>query len=341
MFDVKIKYVNYQVVSTNLMLDSLYSGDVHFVEPACKQENIDSIAAREKDGFASTPVMTNGYGYIGINAEKIHSIAVRRAIMHAINTQYAVDYYKGYSNAITRPMTKASWAYPDELDALGQYYKFDETGETSEQLLIDAGFTKNAKGVYTNGDDTCKYTFTIAGDTTDHPAYMSLKRAAEILNEHGFDIEVKTDINALKKLNNGDLTVWAAAWGAGVDPDMYQVYHMDSTAGSTANWGYRAIKKNAGNKFDYELKLVKDLSDIIDQARETLVESRRTELYKDALNLVMELAVELPTYQRSDLFAYNTNIIDVTTLTPASELTPYNGPLSKLWEVSLKETVKD
>ena len=339
MFDVKIKYVNYQVVSTNLMLDALYAGDVHMVEPACKQENVDSIAAKSEEGFASTPVMTNGYGYIGINAEKIPSLAVRQAIMHAVNTQYAVDYYFGYSKAITRPMTKASWAYPDEVDALGQYYKFDDTGATSEQLLIDAGFTKNAKGIYTSKDGhVCEYTFTIAGDTTDHPAYASLKRAAEILNDHGFKVEVKTDINALKKLNNGDLTVWAAAWGAGVDPDMYQVYHIDSTAGSTANWGYRAIKKNAGNKYDTELAIVKELSDIIDRARETLDEDQRAAYYKDALELVMELAVELPTYQRSDLFAYNTNIIDVNTLTPAAELTPYNGPMSRLWEVGLNES---
>ena len=338
MFPVTIKYINYQVVSTNLMLDALYSGDVHMVEPACKQENIDSIAAKKSEGFDSTDVMTNGYGYVGINAEKIPSLAVRQAIMHAINTQYAVDYYFGYSKPITRPMTKASWAYPDEVDALGQYYKFDETGATSEQLLIDAGFTKNAKGVYQKGDHVCKYIFTIAGDTTDHPAYASLKRAAEILNEHGFDIEVKTDINALRKLNSGDLTVWAAAWGAGVDPDMYQVYHMDSTAGSTANWGYRAIKKNAGGKYDTELALVKQLSEIIDLARETLDEEKRASYYKDALDIVMQLAVELPTYQRSDLFAYNTNIIDVNSLTPAEELTPYNGPMSHLWEVSLNET---
>ena len=55
----------------------------------------------------------------------------------------------------------------------------------------------------------------------------------------------------------------------------------------------------------------------------------------------MELAVELPAYQRSDLFAYNTKIIDVNSLTPASELTPYNGPMSRIWEVSLNETNKD
>ena len=165
-----------------------------------------------------------------------------------------------------------------------------------------------------------------------------MKRAAEILNACGFDIEVKADINALKKLNNGDLTVWAAAWGAGVDPDMYQVYHIDSTAGSTNNWGYRAIKANAGGKYDTELALVKELSDIIDKARETLDENQRKAFYADALDLVMELAVELPTYQRSDLFAYNTNVIDASTLTDPADLTPFNGPLSRIWEVSLNET---
>ena len=337
MFPVKIKYVNYQVVTTNLMLDTLYSGDVHFVEPACKQENIDSLAARKSEGFDSSFVMTNGYGYIGINAEKVPDLEVRQAIMHAINTQHAVDYYLGYSYSIYRPMTKASWAYPAD-DGGKQYYEFDPTGAICEDLVKQAGYTKNSDGIYQSEDGhVLSYTFTIAGDTTDHPAYNSLKQAAEILNAHGFDIQVKTDINALSKLANGDLTVWAAAWGAGVDPDMYQVYHIDSTAGSTANWGYRAIRKNAGGKYDRELEIVEDLSDIIDQARETLDNNRRIDLYAEALDLVMELAVELPTYQRSDLYAYNANIIDVTTLTPAEDLTPYNGPLSKIWEVSLNE----
>ena len=338
MFPVTIKYVNYQVVPTNMMLESLYSGDVHFVEPSCTQENITDINNHKSEGFASNSVMTNGYGYIGVNAEKVPSLAVRQAIMHAINTQYAVDYYVGYSYNIYRPMTRASWAYPKATDEQGQYYEFDKSGAKIDELLVAAGYTKNSKGVYQKGDDVCKYTFTIAGDTTDHPAYQSLKIAADILNEHGFDVEVKTDINALKKLNNGDLTVWAAAWGAGVDPDMYQVYHMDSTAGSTANWGYRAILKNAGGKYDKELELVEKLSGIIDLARETLDTEQRKYYYAQALDIVMQLAVELPTYQRSDLFAYNTNIIDVNSLTPASELTPYNGPMSRIWEVSLNES---
>ena len=122
---------------------------------------------------------------------------------------------------------------------------------------------------------------------------------------------------------------------------MYQVYHIDSTAGSTANWGYRAIKRNNGGVYDREYDMISDLSDVIDAARETLDENRRKELYAQALDMIMELAVELPTYQRSDLFAYNSSIIDASTLTSGDELTPYNGPLSKIWEVGLKETNPD
>lgn len=120
---------------------------------------------------------------------------------------------------------------------------------------------------------------------------------------------------------------------------MYQVYHIDSLAGSTSNWGYRAIRRNANHKYDTELGIVENLSKSIDLARQTLDEDARKAEYATALNLVMSLAVELPTYQRSDLYAYNTKIIDVTTLTPENELTPFNGPIGKLWELSLKENV--
>ncbi len=330
----KIRYINYQVISTNQLMSALYANQVHFIEPSCKQEIIDDLNANKSKGYDSNYVMTNGYGYIGINAAKIPDVAVRRAIMHAINIQLCLDYYPGYASAIYRPMTKASWAYPDNLT--DQYYKFDASGEQSEKLVKEAGYVKNKNGVYTKNGHTLKYTFTIAGDTTDHPAYLALKRASEILNAHGFDISIYPDNDALKKLNQGSLTVWAAAWSAAVDPDMYQVYHMDSTATSTTNWGYKAIKNNR-KKYDYEYGKVVELSDLIDKARETLVESQRKAIYAQALDIVMDLAVELPTYQRSDLYAYNTKIIDVNSMTPKEDITPYNGPISRIWELSLNE----
>ncbi len=332
----KIKYVNYQVVDAKMMLTSLKNGDVHFVEPNCKQESIDEVEGMG-EGYAYKTVMTNGYGYIGINAEKVPSHQIRQAIMHAINTQDCLDYYGNYAYRINRSMTRASWAYPEETDDEGQYYEFDPDGtKYIDDLVSDAGYVPSGSGAYTNlaTGDKLEYTFTIAGDSEDHPAFNAMFHAAEILNEHGFKVTVKKDINALKKLNTGDLTVWAAAWGSGVDPDMYQVYHIDSQAGATANWGYRAIRLNAGGTYNYEKDLVERLSQQIDAARETLDQDERKEIYAECLDLVMELAVELPTYQRSDMFAYNTNVIDESSLTPENELTPFNGLLNRLWEVS-------
>ena len=339
----KIKYVNYQVVTANMMLDSLFNGDIHFAEPNCKQASIDRVDGRRGDGFTYKNVLTNGYGYIGINAEKVPSLEIRQAIMHAINTQDCLDYYGIYAQAINRSMSRASWAYPDGpaseggTDDEGQYYKFDPTGDTIDKLVAEAQYYPTTAGeAYSNSNsgDKLEYTFTIAGDSEDHPAYNAMFRAAEILNEHGFKIEVKKDINALKKLNTGDLTVWAAAWGGGVDPDMYQVYHRDSMAGATANWGYRAIRLNAGNKYYREVATVEELSQKIDEAREVLEPKARKPIYKECLDLVMQLAVELPTYQRMDMYAYNKNILDESTMTPQADLTPFNGLLNRLWEVS-------
>lgn len=354
MFPAKIKYVNYKVTDTKSMLESLFSNDIHFVEPSCKDENIKRLDAKSGDGYAYNKVMTNGYGYIGINAEKVPSLAVRQAIMHAINTKMCTDYYVGGgASPIYRPMTRASWAYPKETDTEGQYYEYWGDGDDTdglnkyEKLVESAGYRKNADGIYYKGDDVLSgdnYTFTISGDDIDHPAYTAMKTAADILNKHGFNITVKKDINALKKLNTGSLAIWAAAWGSGVDPDMYQVYHIDSLAGSTSNWGYRAIRRNLNGKYDTELKIVQELSEIIDDARAISNPSQeeehrlRKEKYALALDLIMQLAVELPTYQRSDLFAYNSKVINVNSLTPAKDITPFNGPMAKLWEVSLNES---
>ena len=160
-------------------------------------------------------------------------------------------------------------------------------------------------------------------------------QAAQFLNTIGFQIIVKTDAQALSKLSQGSLTVWAAAWGSTIDPDMYQVYHMESEATSTLNWGYKQIIANNGGKYNTELDIVEELSEIIDKARKVEDKGVRSKYYKQALDLVMELAVELPTYQRNDLFAYNANKVDKSSLTPDSGLSAFFGLTTNLHNVSL------
>lgn len=337
-FPAKIKYVNYQVVDAKVIMDSLKNGDIHFAEPNAQKENVDEVTRWQQQGknFEHDEIRTNGYGYIGINAEKVPDLAVRRAIMHAIDTESCIAFYAGYAERIYRPMTRASWAYPTNTDSEGQYYKYDATGELSQQELntSDHVYFRGSDGILTDGTNKLEYDFVIAGDSTDHPAYNAMIKAAQILNSIGFKITVKKDINALKKLNTGELAVWAAAWGSSVDPDMYQVYHIDSQATSTNNWGYRAIRLNSTNEYTVEKDIVERLSDQIDAARQTLNQDLRKSIYAECLNLVMQLAVEFPTYQRNDMFVWNSDVIDSSTLIPESERSSYQGPLARLWEVS-------
>lgn len=370
----KIKKIRFQVVSSTQTLNSLYNNEVDFAEPNAKPETISELDGKKKEGIGNKSIQTAGYGYIGINAGKVPSIVVRQIIMHSINTQECVNYYKTTAQAIYRSMSMSNWAYPgynngqygtkaptpyypyiggkvpEDLSVVNPDYrsfvlsKNKKAGDTfteAEQdefirtLLEDAGFKLDGNGIYYKGSDKLVYLFTIAGEETDHPAFNALLHASEILNRNGFQITVKTDSQALKKLSTGELAVWAAAWGSTIDPDMYQVYHKDSKATSVLNWGYKQILLNSNGKYDVENQLLNELSELIEQGRQTEDKSKRARIYSEALDIVMKMAIELPTYQRKDLYAYNTNKIDVSTFTPDNMLSPYKGLTSNIWTLSL------
>ena len=114
---------------------------------------------------------------------------------------------------------------------------------------------------------------------------------------------------------------------------MYQVYHKDSKATSVLNWGYREILNDASNTYKTEKKIIAELSEKIDLGRKSEDHNVRKPYYEQALDLVMELAVELPTYQRSDLFAYDQNRIDASTF--YQNPTSFKGLTSNLTSISL------
>lgn len=110
---------------------------------------------------------------------------------------------------------------------------------------------------------------------------------------------------------------------------------MDSKASSVKNWGYPQIKQNAGGRYDVEYEILLELAELIEKGRESNDQKERERTYRSALNLVMQLAVELPTYQRDDLFAYNANKIDDSTFTPKEDRSPYRGLMYNTHLVSL------
>ncbi len=330
----KIEKIRYRVVSAANAISALKEGSVHYISPQYTQYNIDQLNAMESSGIKQLNTDQLGYGYIGINAGKIPDINLRRAIMCAMDTSLALSYYSvGTAENIYWPMSMVSWAYPkDELgnpDRLNEH-DYPSINYTKESAMEKIQHYMEEAGV-SAGDSKLKIKFTIAGaDLIDHPTYQTFRAAAELLNEMGWDIQVVPDTQALTKLTTGSLAVWAAAWGSTVDPDMYQVYHKNSTATSVLAWGYREILANPA-AYKEENDILNKLSAVIDEARETDDREVRTELYKEAMGYVLDLAVELPVYQRDVLYAYNSQIIKSESL--PSEINPYTSPLDRIWEV--------
>ena len=343
--NAKIKYVRYKVVESDQIINALTNGDIDFGEPSATQENIGAV----KDaGLGHIEIKTSGYGYVGINPRFVPNINVRRAIIKAMKTSMITDnYYKGgLAEIIYRPMSKTSWAYPQDATVFKSAdgtldYSYDSTGSEIKQLVEDAGYVFNGtcyeKTIEGFGVDKLDYKLTIAGGSVDHPAYAMFLNAAKILNSAGFDVKVVTSQTALSDLSAGKLAIWAAAWSSTIDPDMYQVYHMDSQASSTSNWGYKQIKAGKSTEaYAEEYQIITDLSALIDQGRSTTDQNERKSIYAQALDKIMEFAVEMPTYQRKDMSAYNKNVLDEGTMTPAKDLSPYNGLLSRLWELNYR-----
>lgn len=337
--NAKIKYIKYKVTGDENIMSALEQGGIDFGYPQATVKNIGDLD--KMPNLAYKRWETAGYGYVGINPKYVPDIEIRRAIMMSFQQSLIIDNY--YTSQLAQPvylpMSTTSWAYPESYKGSGKnahpYYGIG-TKETIEAEVAKAeNWEKGSDGIWFNSETGKKLelTFTIAGASTDHPAFDMFTQSAQLLNRCGFDVKVTTSPTALQQLNTGKLAVWAAAWGSAIDPDMFQIYHKDSKALSVNNWNYPGILSDTTGQFAEEQGIIEELSDKIDQARTVTAQSARAAYYEEALDLIMQLAVEFPTYQRNDLAVYNKNKINANTLNPVP--TANEGIISRIWELDL------
>ena len=333
--NAKIKKLRYQIVSSNNAINALKEGTVHFISPQMTTLNYKELTKMESAGFVKMSTDQLGYGYIGVNARYINDLNLRKAIMCAMDTSLAIGYYEaGTASQVMWNMSKVSWAYPQGEWATFNGMPYPQYGAFSKEIAIENIQQYMLEAGVAPGDKKLELTFTIAGSSLqDHPTYAVFRDAAALLNGLGWNVQVVCDTQALTKIATGSLQVWAAAWGSSLDPDMYQVYHKDSTATSTKAWGYDYLLTSGTSK---ELDILNDLADLIDQGRETDVQSERADIYRQAMQKVLDLAVELPCYQRDVLYAFNGNVLNADTMTSEEELNPFSSPLDRIWEIELK-----
>ena len=335
--NAKIRLLRYKVVESDKIITALEAGEIDYGEPSASVENYNKVNGIST--LLSKRYQTNGYGYVGINPKNVPDLEVRRAIMKALDPSSAIDIYYGgeavgLAEPIYRSMSTTSWVYDYAYDGGATRHETIEFCNDKDEILelvAEAGWLPGSDGKLYKEGKPLKLVFTIAGATDDHPAYTMFQNAAEFLNECGFSISVVNDVSALVKLQSGSLEVWAAAWSSTIDPDMYQVYHKDSQATSVLNWGYDAIKNDLSGKYTREMGIINELSDLIDQGRETLTEEERAPIYEKALDKLMELAVEFPTYQRCDLCVLNKEKIKLSTINQNPSAN--SGIIDRIWEI--------
>ena len=161
----------------------------------------------------------------------------------------------------------------------------------------------------------------------DHPTFLLVTKAAEMLGEMGINLIINdpTDGNVLwDALDAGTQEIWAAAWGATIDPDMYQVYHSNNIVG----------KPNASESNHYHIA-DDELDKLIMEARQSDDQAVRKDLYKAALDRIIDWAVEVPTYQRLNAVIFSTERVNIDTLTP--DITTFWGWMSDIELLEMHE----
>ena len=348
-YNSNIKNVALKIISSGAEYSALQAGDVHY---ATVSETADVMEDIVVDDLLAILVDNLGYGYILVNPQVYPDINFRIALTTVFDLQTVLNYYpNGLADIIYRSQSQVSWAYPEGATAI---YPFDETLASAISYFEAAG-VEFTDGVVSNlngnlGSAENPIVFTLPSATDAHPAGGIFLKAQTLLTELGFVVEVKTDSSLIANIKLSPVGVYALAWQSSADPDMYQVNHYESQADSVIANGIKWLHENGNDdtlgtievtKLDNSVvtmnqtEALEYLAELIELGTKYMLPEERKPIYDKALEVLAQLNIEIPTYQRKNLFVYNGSVIDQTTL--STSVTPYWGPLAELWKVSFAE----
>jgi peptide/nickel transport system substrate-binding protein len=334
----KTKNIQYKTSTDSDMVPGVVQGTVDIADPSASRTTLEQIASNNSnneivgDKLTVQLIPTLGYGYIGVNSKNVcvgnnpsseasKNLRKGLATILAVYRDVAIDsYYGDAADVINYPISNSSWAAPKKSDAdykvafstdvngnpiytegMSDDQKYEAALQAALGYFEAAGYTvKDGKITAAPAGAKTEYMIYVGGDGEgNHPSYGILMSAAEALNSIGMTLTVNdvADANIMwdaLKAENAEL--WCAAWSATIDPDMFQIYH---SKGGTAH--YYAIYS------DYLDQLV------MDGRSNTSIDYRKA-VYKEALDFIVDYAVEIPVYQRNDLFLFSTERVNTDTL---------------------------
>ena len=319
----------------------------------------------------TTDLVNNlGYGYIGMNSVVMSvggepssqaSKDLRKAFgtILSVYRDVAIDsYYGERASVINYPISDTSWAAPRPSDdGYKVAFSTDVNGNdiyTSDMSAEDkyaaaktaalayleaAGYTV-ADGKVTAAPEGAKMEYEVwipADGKGDHPSFMILTLAKDALAEIGMTLTIKDLTNSADlwtALEAQQVAMWAAAWNATVDPDMYQIYYSDVADAGSATDGQNPLGGSAQGGSNYMYCIADpELDQLIMDARATTDQTYRKAMYKACLDIVIDWAVEIPVYQRQNAIIFSSERVNMDTVTP--DITTFYGWLSEVQNIEL------
>ena len=361
----KTKYINFlECLNDGDKLNGIITGTIDIADPSFSTDNIAAIEEANGGELVGPVITTNtvdnlGYGYIGqcAKVQKVgndpyseESKALRKAYatILAVYRDVAIDsYYGDRASVINYPISNTSWAAPQSsddgyrvafsVDVNGNdIYTSDMTDEQKYAAAKEAalGFFEKAGFTVENGKVTAApegaslevEAWIPADGVGDHPAFMIFSEAQKAFEEIGITFKIKDLSNSSDlwtALSAQSVAIWAAAWGATPDPDMYQIYYADVANGG-ANPG--------GSNYQYAIADA-ELDKLILEARASADQAYRKAVYKTCLDIIIDQAVEIPTYQRQNAVLFSTERVNLDTITP--DITTFYGWMSEIQNTEL------
>ena len=353
----KTKTMQWKETNSADKVAAVGTGTADFANPSGSLSVLEEISSYNDNGETTGSVLQTisydnlGYGYIGLNAlnmkvgtseEDIGTEASRNlrrgfATLFAVYRDIANDsYYGDAAKVINYSISDCSWAAPQATDEgyevaystdvngdpiytadMTDEEKFDAALQASIGFFQAAGYTwDEASGKFTAAPEGAEMTYEViipADGGEDHPAYLLCEYVRQALESIGITLVINnpSDSNALwTALDANTEDMWTAAWSSTIDPDMYQTWHSKNVVG---------VPGSTGSNHAY---LIDDeLDQLIMDARVSPDQEYRKAIYKQCLDIIKDWAVEVPYYQRQNIYVASVERINMDTITP--DITPY------------------